>query len=200
MSRDRQPDPAEVRDALGELDGFSEKLLIPEEVKKEAMRICQKGLERGRLHRRPRAQISASSLYAACRAKDDSTTLRDVAAASGVRKRELARCYRMLVNELDLRIPVADPAECVARVASRANVSPKVKADALEILSQAERAGITAGSYPTGLAASALYVASILDGERLTQSRVAKAAGVREATVRKQYKRLRKVLGIRASL
>src|SRR5208337_4157750 len=87
-------------------------------------------------------------------------------------------------------------AECLARVASRAKAEPKVEADAREILSRAEKAGITAGVYATGLAASALYLASLLDGQWLTQSRAAEAAGIREATVRKQSKRLRKVVEV----
>ncbi len=160
----------------------------------EAARICKTGLKRGSVYRKPLARISASSLYAACREKGVPTTLDDVAAASGVNKKEIASCYRLLVNELDLKIPVADPAECLARVASRLKVEPKVEADARGMLSEAERAGITAGLCPTGLAASALYLASLLDGEWMTQSSAAEAAGVREATVRKESKRLRKVL------
>ncbi len=119
-----------------------------------------------------------------------------MAAASGVGRKAVARWYRLLVMALDLKIPVGDPAECLARVASRAKVDPKVEADALEILSRAEKAGITAGLYPTGLAASALYLASLLDGHWLTQSGAAEAAGVREATVRKQSKRLRKIVEV----
>jgi transcription initiation factor TFIIB len=199
LSGDRRPGRSEARIALGELEEFSERLSVPPEVKCEAVRICQKGLERSRLRRRSPALISASSLYAACRAREVSATLDDVASASGVSRIDLARCYRLLVTELDLRIPVADPAECLARVASRAKVSSRVEADALEILSEAGKAGVTAGLYPTGLAASALYVASILDGERISQSRAAEAAGVRDATVRKQYKRIRSVLGLSAS-
>ena len=123
-------------------------------------------------------------------------TLDDVAAASGVGKKTVARWYRLLVLALDLKIPIADPTECLARVASRAMADPKVEADAREILSKAAKAGITAGLYPTGLAASALYLASLLDGQWMTQSAAAEAAGVREATVRKQSKRLRKIVEV----
>ena len=42
----------------------------------------------------------------------------------------------------DLKIPIADSAEYLARVASRAKVCPKVEADALKIMSKAEKAGI----------------------------------------------------------
>jgi transcription initiation factor TFIIB len=120
----------------------------------EAANICRRALERGLAKGKPLTQIAASSLYAACREKTIPTTLDDVASASGAGRRAVARSYRFLVAELDLKVPVADPAECLAKVASRARVSPKVEADAREILSKAERAGITDGLCPQGLAAS----------------------------------------------
>ncbi|MGA2665952.1 MAG: transcription initiation factor IIB family protein, partial [Nitrososphaerales archaeon] len=129
---------------------------------------------------------------------DAQATLQDVADVSGVSKVELARCYRVLVDELDLSIPVADPADCLERVALRAKVGEKVEADARQILARAAEAGATAGVYPTGLAASALYMASMLNGDRLTQKGAAEAAGVREATVRKEYRRLTKALRVDA--
>jgi transcription initiation factor TFIIB len=86
--------------------------------------------------------------------------------------------------------------EYLARVASRAKVSPKAEADAIEILSKAHTAGIGAGKDPIGLAASAIYPASILDGQNMTQARAAEAAGVTEVTVRNQCKSLRKVLKV----
>jgi transcription initiation factor TFIIB len=185
--------------ALGELKQFSEKLSVPDAVKDEAVRICKKGLERGLEKGRSFAQIEASSLYTACREKEVPRTLDDVAAASGVRRDEIAKCYRLLVNEFDLKIPVADPAEYLARVASRLKVSPQAEAGAVEMLSRAQKAGISAGKDPIGLAASAVYLASLLDGLNMTQARAAEAAGVTEVTVRNQSKRLRKVLGVQLS-
>ncbi|MGD0637535.1 MAG: hypothetical protein ABSA72_05805, partial [Nitrososphaerales archaeon] len=98
--------------------------------------------------------------------------------------------------ELDLKIPISDPMEALVKVASKAKVDPKVEADALEILSRAQKVGITAGLCPNGLAASALYLASLLNGQWMTQSGAADAAGVREATVRMQSKRLRKIVEV----
>jgi len=84
----------------------------------------------------------------------------------------------------------------MSTVASRAGVRPDVEADAREMLARATDAGMTAGVNPNALAASALYLASVLRGEYLTQCRAAEAAEVREATVRKQYKRMKKILGV----
>ena len=74
--------------------------------------------------------------------------------------------------------------------------NPLLKADALKILSKASKAEVTAGAYPPGLTASALYLASVLAGENLTQYGAAVAAGVAESTVRKENKLLRKVMGM----
>ena len=157
--------------------------------------MCRRCLESGLVRGRSIDQITASSLYAACREREVPATIAEVAAASGVDRDDIARCYRLLVRALNLVMPIADPAEYVARVASRAKVSPKVEADAREMLSKAWKAGVTGGACPTGLAASAVYMASINEGEKMTEKRVADAAGVAESTVASENKRLRKVLG-----
>jgi transcription initiation factor TFIIB len=196
LSRDRRSNRSEAGIDLGELKQFSEKLLVPDAVKDEAACIYIRGLERHLGKGRSFAQITASSLYAACREKGFPRTLDDVAAVSRVRRDDIAKCYRSLVNEFDLKIPVADPAEYLTRVASRLKVGEKVEVNALEMLSGAQKAGISAGKDPIGLAASAIYLASLLDGLNMTQARAADAAGVTEVTVRNQSKRLRKLLTV----
>ncbi len=196
-SRGHRPKRAEeVGVARRELREASERLLLPQDVTDEATRIYRRSLEAGLAKGKPLNQIAASSFYAACRERNIPTTLDDVASASGVGRQAVARWYRLLVIELDLKIPISDPTECLAKVAARAKADPKVEADALEILSKAAKAGITAGLCPTGLAASALYLASLLNGQWMTQSGAAEAAGVREATVRMQSKRLRKIVEV----
>jgi transcription initiation factor TFIIB len=183
--------------AIDELDVLAAALLVPDEVRTEAARICRMGLEKEPMVRMVPARVSTSSFYAACREMMVPTTLDDVAAVSGVDRKEIARCYRSLIGELDLKIPVADASRYLAAVASRADVSAEVMASALEILARAEKAGLADGRCPAGLAASALYVAAALEGERLTQKEAAGAAGVIDATVRKAYKRLVNTLGLR---
>jgi transcription initiation factor TFIIB len=194
-SRDRRSSRAESGVALGELSRFSVKLSVPDAVTDEAARICTRSLERGLSRGRLIHEITASSLYAACREKEVPVSPDDVAAASGVNRDDIARCYRLIVRELNLKMPIADPAEYLSSVAYRANVSINVETKALEILSKARESGVTAGAYPSGLAASALYLASMPEGERLTEKAAAEAAGVAESTVRNEIRRLRKALG-----
>ncbi|MCJ2534384.1 MAG: transcription initiation factor IIB, partial [Candidatus Thermoplasmatota archaeon] len=65
-----------------------------------------------------------------------------------------------------------------------------------EILKKAANEELTSGRGPTGLAAAALYIATILCGERRTQREVADVAGVTEVTIRNRYKELAEKLDI----
>jgi transcription initiation factor TFIIB len=47
-----------------------------------------------------------------------------------------------------------------------------------------------------GVAAAAVYIASVSTGERRTQKEVADVAGVTEVTIRNRYRELKKALGL----
>jgi len=102
----------------------------------------------------------------------------------------------MLLKELDVKMPVSDPARNVARIASAVGLSEKTRRRAIGILRMAEEKELSAGKDPVGLAASALYIASTLEGEGKTQKEIAKAAGVTEVTIRNRYKGLVQALGL----
>ena len=185
-----------LRQAFSELRRLSEKLSVSESVTEKAAYIYRKALERSLVRGRSITMILAASLYAACRDRDVPRTLKDVAAASNVKKKDIARSYRLLVKEMDMKMPVVNPARCVTKIASKANVSEKTQRRALQILLKAEEARVSAGKDPMGLSASAIYVACTLEGENITQRDIAEAAGVTEVTIRNRYKGLRSALGI----
>jgi transcription initiation factor TFIIB len=185
-----------LRQAFSELRRLSEKLAVSEAVTEKAAYIYRKALDRSLVRGRSITMILAASLYAACRDRDVPRTLKDVAAASNVKKKDIARSYRLLVKEMDMKMPVVNPARCVTKIASKANVSEKTQRRALQILLKAEEARVSAGKDPMGLSASAIYVACTLESENITQRDIAEAAGVTEVTIRNRYKGLRSALGI----
>ncbi len=195
-SQVHEPMDRNLRQAFSELDRLSDKLSVSDAVIEKAAYIYRKALERGLVRGRSISAIIAASLYAACRDRETPRTLKDLAVVSNVKKKDIARCYRLLLKEMDIKMPVVDPTKCVSRIASRAQLSERTKRRALEILKKAEEARISAGKDPMGLAAAALYVSCTLEGEDKTQRDVAEAAGVTEVTIRNRYKGLRSALGI----
>ena len=195
-SQVHEPVDRNLRQAFSELDRLADKMSLSDAVIEKAAYIYRKALERGLVRGRSISALIAASLYAACRDTETPRTLKDVQAVSNVRKKDIARCYRLLLREMDLRMPVVNPAKCVSRIASKADLTEKTKRKALEILKRAEETRTSAGKDPMGLAAAALYVACVLLGENKTQKDVAEAAGVTEVTIRNRYKGLKAALDL----
>jgi len=91
-------------------------------------------------------------------------------------------------------MPVVNPVKCISRISSIANLSEKTKRKAIDILDQATKIELSAGKDPMGLAAAALYLSCVINGENRTQKDIAVAAGVTEVTIRNRYKGLKEAL------
>jgi transcription initiation factor TFIIB len=184
--------------AMAELDRVSDKIHIPAQTKERAAVIYRKALDTGLVRGRSIAAIAAASLYAACRSTETPRTLKELAEASGLKKKDIARCYRLLLKELNIKMPIEDPVKCISKIASRIGASARTQMKALEILREAKAKGIAAGKDPMGLAAAALYVACVYEGEKRTQKEIAEVANVTEVTVRNRYKNLKEALNLKA--
>jgi transcription initiation factor TFIIB len=179
--------------AMAELDRLSDKVYIPPPIKEKAAVIYRKALDKGLVRGR---SIAAAALYAACRGSGTPRTLREISEASLVDKKDVARCYRLLLRELEVHMPIADPLTYVSKIAERTGISGKTQGAAIQILRDARRRRAAAGKDPMGLAAAALYIACLQNNEKKTQKDIAEAAGVTEVTVRNRYKTLKKQLNL----
>ncbi len=127
-------------------------------------------------------------------------TLDEVANSSRVGRKEIGRTYRFMTRELKLKLMPTRPQDYVSRFCSELKLSGEVQAKAADILKDAAKKELTSGRGPTGVAAAAIYISSILCNERRTQREVADVAGVTEVTIRNRYKELTEKLGIEVQL
>ena len=118
-------------------------------------------------------------------------TLDDIATIGNIKRKSIAKCHRELVFELHLKIPIIDTAKCVARVANKANISEKTKHQAMNLMNDVVKTGISAGKDPMGLAATVLYASCIKTGEQKTKVDLASAAQTTEVTIRSRFKDLK---------
>jgi transcription initiation factor TFIIB len=197
-SRSQVHEPADrnYRQAFSELDRLKDKLALSNAVIEKTAYIYRKALDKGLVRGRSIPGVLAAALYVACRESGTPRTLNDMSHQINVKRKDISRCYRLLLRELDLNMPVVNPIICTSRIASEAGLSEKVKRRALTILKDASEMEITAGKDPMGLAAAALYLSCVLNGENTTQKVIAMAAGVTEVTIRNRYKGLRESLKI----
>lgn len=195
-SQVHEPMDRNFRQAFGELNRLKDKLALSDTVVEKAAYIYRKALDKGLVRGRSISALMASALFAACRDTETARNIKDVETASNIKKKDIARCYRLLLKELDLRMPVPDPIHCVSRIASQIGIAEKTKRYAIQALKEAQEKEVSAGKDPMGLAAAALYLACVKNGESKTQRDIAVAANVTEVTIRNRYKGLKDSLNI----
>lgn len=182
--------------AMAELERLSSKVNVSPPIKEKAAVIYRKALDKALVRGRSINSIAAAALYAACRKSGIPRTLSEIAKASLVDRKDVARCYRLLVQELDVHMPITDPLAYVSKIAEKNAVSGKTQGAAIAILREAKRKRVVAGKDPKGMAAAALYIACIQHNEKIIQRDIAEAAGVTEVTIRNRYKALKRQLNI----
>jgi transcription initiation factor TFIIB len=177
--------------AMAELDRLADKVYIPRPIKEKAAVIYRKALDKSLVRGRSIGAITAAAVYAACRGSGTPRALHEIAEASLVDKRDVERCYRLLLRELDMQVSIPDPLTYISKIAERTGISGKTQGIAVQILREARNKRAAAGKDPMGLAAAALYIACLRNSEKKTQKDLAEAAGVTEVTVRNRYKTLK---------
>lgn len=185
-----EPEDRNLKQAMTELKMYAEKIRVPSAVLERAAYIYRKALDKNMVRGRSITGMILASLYAACRGLEVPKTLKDLAAVSTLKKKEIGRCYRLLLRDLELTMPVPPPTEYVPRIASKAGLTEPIKREAYEILKKAAEKGIQPGKAPMGLAGAALYIACLKMNVGRTQKDIAIAAEITEVTIRNRFKSL----------
>jgi len=176
--------------ALSELSKMSSSLNLPKNILETASVIYRRAVKKKLIRGRSIQGVTAAALYMACRKCNVARTLDEVAKISTVNKKEIGRSYRFMVKELDTFVPPSTPVSYVSRFSNKLGIAGKVETVAHQILQTATAMRLTSGRGPTGIAAAATYIASVLAGEKRTQREIAEVANVTEVTIRNRYKEL----------
>jgi transcription initiation factor TFIIB len=176
--------------AFQKLDMLKYKLGLSYAIVEKTAYIYRKAQEKRLVAGRTISGILAAAVCIACREMETPRTLKDISAASNIKHKDIARNYRLLIKELDIKIPIVDPMKCIAKVANNANLSERTKREAMTIMREIVNREMCAGRNPMGLAAVALYIACKMTGEYRTQTEIAKVAGITEVTIRNRFKDL----------
>ncbi|MBD3342994.1 MAG: transcription initiation factor IIB, partial [Candidatus Lokiarchaeota archaeon] len=131
-----------------------------------------------------------ASIYVACRLSNIPKKINDFLEFTTISKKKIARCYRLIINELKINLRASSPVNFIPRFCAELKLSGTTQNKAAELLKLAKKHHLTEGKAPSGLAGAALYLAALQAGERRTQKEISLTAGVTEATIRNRYKEL----------
>lgn len=181
-------DERSLKRAFVDLDRLRGMLRLSDAIVEKAAYIYRRAQEQGLVRGRTMRAVMGAAIYIVQREMGISGTLDDIIRATNTKEKDLARAYRILIRELDLKVPMVDPVKCVSRVANKANISERTKRKAMNMIYDVVKSGLAAGKDPMGLAASVLYVSCVNSGEVKSQAAIADAAGVSEVTLRKNQR------------
>ncbi len=176
--------------ALSELSKLSSGLNLPKNILETASVIYRKAIKKKLIRGRSIHNVTAAAIYMSCRQCGVARTLDEIASSSNLNKKDIGRSYRFMVRELETFVPPSTSMHYAARFSNKLTISGKAEAIALKILDIAKSMKLTSGRGPTGIAAAATYIATVLTNERRTQREIAEIANVTEVTIRNRYKEL----------
>ena len=179
-----------LKSAFVKLEAMKEKLSLPQSTIEKAAYIYRKVQEMGMIKGRTINAALGASIYVACREAGITRTLNDISVVGNTSYKELARTYRLIVLNLDLKIPMIDPIKCIAKLANKLNLSEITKRYAIDYMRAITKNGFSAGKDPMGLAGAVIYLSCRTHDQPRTQIEVANAAGVTEVTLRNRTKEL----------
>ena len=178
------------------LNAMKTKLGIPDNVIENAAYIYRKAVNSKLTRGRTMASLISASLYAACRENNIPRTLDDIAHAGNIERRILSRDLRTIIKKLGLKLNQYDTSSFISKISNNMNLKEKTKRDAFDILKRCELKEITAGKHPVAQAAASLYIACMINNEKISQKKFSSEAGVSDVTIRNRVTLIKKTLKI----
>ena len=185
-----------LRSAFVIMGAIQSKIDISDAVVERAAYLYRKALTKNIIRGRTISGMILSALYVACRESGVPRTLQDISIAGNISFKNLSRHYRVFVKALELQVDSLNPSEFVTKIGTSVGLSEKAQRDALGIIEMAKKKGIADGKNPLSLAATALFVSALMNGEKVTQDQIAKASGISSVTIRNVAKVFRKKMDI----
>lgn len=185
-----------LKSALMELKRIKSHLNLSDDVSETAVLLYRLALNKDLIKGRSVIGMISAATYLACRKKNAAITLKDTAEIANISTKELGRCIRIFLQNINISNTCPDPVTLINRLGENLGLTMYTRKIAIDILVEAREKRLTMGKIPMSLAAAAIYIASIQTGERRTQQQIATPARTTPVTIRNRFKELAKGLGL----
>jgi transcription initiation factor TFIIB len=183
-----------IAQAFSETTRIAIQLTLSKVVVQRAADLWKTALEKRLSRGRSLRALSAAIVYTACRQCSAGITLNEIAEVSETDTRIVGRYCSILARELKQAIPLPRLEDYASRILNELHADERLTWTVKRILSITQGVGIACGKDPRGISSAAIYLASILLGQRRTQREISQVGGVTEMTIRKNCRALEKQL------
>jgi len=180
--------------ATSEIKRIGELLNLPQYVKIYAIKLYRQVFTLGLLKGRSIRAMVAASIYYACGAEKVPRTLQNIVDVSDSTFHQITKCYQSLIKELNLPSPTISPKDLVSAYISKLHLPHRVEMNAGKILDRYEKVYSLSGKDPKGLVAAALYEASRHSNTKISLTKISRAVGITEVTLRNRLREMQKFI------
>lgn len=182
-----------LKNAFAILNTIKDKLSLSDALLEKSAYNYRKALDKRIIKGRSIRSFVVASVYAACRESNVPRTLDEIAQTANADAIFAAKCYRLLVRNLKLHLPVVDSNLYLSKIANRARISERTLRRAVQMLSIIKENPVSYGKDPNALAVAALYAACLKEGEKISQTQIATAGDTSIVTLRKRFQDVRAI-------
>lgn len=125
-----------------------------------------------------------SCVYVACREMNIPRSLAEISDVSGCNKKFTAKCFRLLLSAITIRLPAVDCGSHMAKIANNAGISERTLRRGIDMMATFKTNPLSYGKDPNALAAAILYGACLANRERISRTQIAYAANTSLVTLR----------------
>jgi len=165
-----------------------ERIHLAKSIKDQADLFYTKALETKQLKGKNSEAVAAACLYIACRKEGVPRTFKEICAVSRVGKKEIGRCYKLILKALETNLDLITSADYMSRFCGNLNLPTYIQTAATHIARKAADDQLVAGRSPISIAAAAIYMASQASDDKRGAKEIGDVAGVAEVTIRQSYK------------
>jgi transcription initiation factor TFIIB len=176
------------------LSKLKDKLSLTSSIVEKTAYTYRKVQEDGLIRGRTIGAVLVACLYITCREQGVSRTIDELAEASNIRRKAIAKIYRDIVFHLERKIPQVNCFQCIDKIANKIELNEITTRHARDFMKKVLEQEFSAGKDPMGFAGAVLYVSLQMEGKTVRQIDIADAAGVTEVTIRNRAKELKSKL------
>ena len=139
--------------------------------------------------------VAVAMIYIACRLKREAIPLKVISSHLNRDGDKIAKLYTKICKLAQIEMPIMSAREYMYSFASKLGMDANIVGMGEMILSEIEKRWLSNGKSPTGVAGAVLYIASHINGKKVTQKELSRVSGVTEVTIRNIYREI--VTGMR---
>ncbi|XGW06055.1 hypothetical protein V3C99_016416 [Haemonchus contortus] len=180
----------QMTQAMSVIREMSERIHLAKSIQDLASKTFKDVLDSKALKGKNNEAQAAACLYIACRKEGVPRTFKEICAVSRVSKKEIGRCFKLIIKSLETNLEQITSADFMSRFCGNLSLPNSIQAAATRIAKRAVEMDLVAGRSPISIAAAAIYMASQASSEKRSAKDIGEIAGAAEVTVKQTYKLL----------